>query len=362
MEEPERKKVGERRKRVFGDNTLKHLEQLRKQARALTGEVNFEEEDMCLETTRARLSSVLKRHEQLRESLTREPERSLGERLQKEFEAARVSQEKEVCLDGEQWNDGVLATIRERVHMEADMRTLKGQTDGQQEHLFLEKITYKIGNKVVCGLEGGRIGIQYDTSFAGEHCEIYYCVLGSRSFLEKMYVSEHTVPFFLPLSEAENEFLSSNAVKFIDNVGDMLQAYVDRREQVRLLKELYGNQIGELYHSLSYDMIEFVMEDFNCKVTVSLAYDDIDSELPTRSKVLAWPILSSKTMGAGIGRQGNRSTVTRAIPSHLPYAEDALRTISLPQAYAEIGLNLQGTLRHIFPSSGALPVHSSGAE
>jgi len=345
MEEPERRK-GERKKRVFGDNTLKHLEHLRKQARALTGEVNFEQEDLCLETTRVRLSSILRRHEQLRENLTREPEKSVHECLQQEFEAARVAQTQEICLDGDEWNDGVLATIRERVHIEADARATKGYIDSKHERIIREKITYKIGNKVVCGLEGGRIGIQYDTSFAGEHCEIYYCVLESRSFLQKMHVSEHTIPFFLPLGEAENEFLSSSVMKFIDYVGEMLQAYIDRREQ-----------IGELYHSLPFDMIEFVMEEFNCKITVSLSYDDMRSELPTRSKVLAWPLHYSKAMEGSIGRQGSRSW-----PSHLPYAEDALRTISLPQAYAEIGLNLQGTLRHIFPSSGALPVRSSGAD
>ena len=32
--------------------------------------------------------------------------------------------------------------------------------------------------------------------------------------------------------------------------------------QVRLMKELYGNQIGELYHSLPYHIIEFVLDDF----------------------------------------------------------------------------------------------------
>lgn len=84
-----------------------------------------------------------------------------------------------------------------------------------------------------------------------------------------MTVIEHTVPFFLPIREAENDLLSSNAMvrffayifpclfyiyvfylcfyfqtcflyrfltmcfqKFIDHVGDLLQAYVDRREQV----------------------------------------------------------------------------------------------------------------------------------
>lgn len=94
-------------------------------------------------------------------------------------------------------------------------------------------------------------------------------MLESKSFLEKMTVIEHTVPFFLPIREAENDLLSSNAMvrsfayiffyyflslnnydicsiskpvsyrfltmffqKFIDHVGELLQAYVDRREQV----------------------------------------------------------------------------------------------------------------------------------
>ncbi|KAL2896869.1 Centromere protein O [Bienertia sinuspersici] len=67
----------------------------------------------------------------------------------------------------------------------------------------------------------------------GEFCEVYHCVLESKSFLEKMTVLEHTIPFFLPVREAENDLLSSNAMKFIDHVGELLQAYVDRREQVQ---------------------------------------------------------------------------------------------------------------------------------
>lgn len=33
--------------------------------------------------------------------------------------------------------------------------------------------------------------------------------------------------------------------------------------QVRLIKELYGNQIKELHHSLPYHMIEFAIDDFD---------------------------------------------------------------------------------------------------
>lgn len=47
---------------------------------------------------------------------------------------------------------------------------------------------------------------------AGEPCEIFHCVLESKSFLEKMTVIEHTLPFFLPLRELESDLLSSNAI------------------------------------------------------------------------------------------------------------------------------------------------------
>ncbi|MBA0690625.1 hypothetical protein Goari_008288, partial [Gossypium aridum] len=266
------------------------------------------------------------------------------ERLQKEFEAARASQSQEINLDGEQWNDGLLATIREQVHMEADRKTTSGDANDMPTSHFQEKVTYRVGNKVICCLEGTRIGILYETSFAGEPCELYHCVLESKSFLEKMTVLEHTIPFFLPIREVENDLLSSNAMRFIDHIGELLQAYVDRREQVRLVKELYGNQIGELYHSLPYHMIEFVLEDSDCKVTVSLRYPDLVSVLPTRVKVLAWPMHQyKKSHTSSAGAMGSQP-----IPARLSYAEDALRTMSLPEAYAEIVLNLQQALQQMF--------------
>ncbi|XP_052187344.1 uncharacterized protein LOC127798078 isoform X3 [Diospyros lotus] len=290
----------------------------------MMGEVKFiQEEDVRLETTRARFSNVLQRHGKLTERLSRDSDKMIFERLQKEFEAARVVETREIYLDGEQWNDGLLATIRERV---------------------------------ICCLEGARIGIQYETSFAGEPCEMYHCVLESKSFLEKMTVLEHTVPFFLPIREAENEFLSSNAMKFIDHVGELLQAYVDRREQVRLIKELYGNQIRELYHSLPYHMIEFLLHDSDCKVIVSLRYADLVSVLPTRVSVLAWPMHQSKkslTGPATLSRKDSGVSGSQSDPARLSYAEDALRTMSLPEAYAEIVLNLPEAIKQAFPGGNS---------
>ncbi|KAG0472272.1 hypothetical protein HPP92_016818 [Vanilla planifolia] len=332
-----------------------NMEQLKRRLHALTGEVSFsQEEDMRLETTRARLSNVIKRHQALTERLQRDSDKMMFERLGREFEVARASQTDEISLEDEQWNDGLLATIREKVHMESDRKSISSEaneTSMPTDPLLDARITYRIGTKVICCLENARIGIQYETSFAGETCEIYHCVLESKSFLEKMTVIQHTIPFFLPIREAEADLLSSNAIKFIDYVGAICQAYVDRREQVRLIKELYGNQIKDLFHSLPYNMIDFVLDDFDCKVTVSLRYADLVSILPSRIRVLAWPLHPSKKVLATEKKVCSVATA-QSIPSRLSYAEDALRTMSLPEAYAEIVLNLPRVLQQMFPSTG----------
>lgn len=61
---------------------------------------------------------------------------------------------------------------------------------------------------------------------SGEPCEIYHVVLESKSFLEKMTVQEHTVPFFLPILEVENDLLSSNAMVSMSFFFSLKQFYL----------------------------------------------------------------------------------------------------------------------------------------
>ncbi|WOH13333.1 hypothetical protein DCAR_0832842 [Daucus carota subsp. sativus] len=310
------------------------------------GETSSMQGDTSLVATRERFSSVLKRYGELAERLSRDSDKNVFERLQREFEAACYSKTREICLDGEEWNDGLLATIRERVHMEVESRAM--QLPGSPRSPLAEKIIYKVGTKILCCLDGARIGIRYEALYGGYVREHYHCVLESKSFLQKMTVLEHTVPFFLPIREAENNFLSSNAIKFIDHVGELVQAYVDRREQVRLTKELYGNQLKELYHSLPYDMVEFMLGHCDCNITVSLKYADLLSILPTRVSVLAWPVSESKNSSTAKKlRKGNGASENRDVPLRLTYAEDALRTMSLPEAYADMVLNLPEELSEL---------------
>ncbi|CAN6227534.1 unnamed protein product [Urochloa humidicola] len=323
-----------------------HVEQLRRRHQSLSELTYARDEDAKLETTRARLSNILKRHEDLKERLSRDSDKLIFERLQKEFEAARVAQTEEISIDDDEWNDGLLATIREKVHMEADRKAMANQVNVPADLPFQSKTTYRIRNMVIYCLDGARIGIQYETFFAGEPCEIFHCVLESKSFLEKMTVIEHTLPFFLPIRELESDLLSSNAIKFIDHLEEILQAYIDRREQVRLIKELYGNQIGELFHSLPYNVIEFALEDFECKVTVSIRYSDLLQTLPSQARVLAWPLRSSRR----ISTRSSSASAAQSVPFRLSYAEEALKTLCLPEAYADIVLDLPHALKRIFSS------------
>ncbi|XP_022885920.1 uncharacterized protein LOC111402094 isoform X3 [Olea europaea var. sylvestris] len=121
--------------------------------------------------------------------------------------------------------------------------------------------------------------------------------------------------------------------------------------EVRLIKELYGNQVGELYNSLPYHMVEFVLDDFDCKVTLSLKYADLLSIVPTEVSVLVWPMHQSKKSISAVTmtRKENEVLGSQPIPTRLSYAEDALRTMSLPEAYAEIVLNLPQVLKEIYP-------------
>ncbi|KAI3738484.1 hypothetical protein L2E82_28517 [Cichorium intybus] len=54
------------------------------------------------------------------------------------------------------------------VHMEAERKAMQLPMDSNMLpiSMFHDKITYKVGTKVICCLEGARIGIQYETSFA----------------------------------------------------------------------------------------------------------------------------------------------------------------------------------------------------
>lgn len=65
-------------------------------------------------------------------------------------------------------------------------------------------------------------------------------------------------------------------------------------------------------------------------MTVSLRYADLISVLPSRIRVLVWPVHPSKKISTA-DRKGHGATSAQSVPARLAYAEDALRTMSLPE-------------------------------
>ncbi|CAI9100336.1 OLC1v1037311C1 [Oldenlandia corymbosa var. corymbosa] len=145
-----------------------------------------------------------------------------------------------------------------------------------------------------------------------------------------MTIVEHTMTFFLTIREVENEYLSSNALKFIDHVGELLQEFIDRWEHVRLIKELYRNQRYNRNNELSVEEFYNISDvtSFLCKVIVSLRYIDLVSILPTAVSVLAWPKQSDSLTTTMV--MSRRST-NKFIPERMSYAEDSLEIMSLPE-------------------------------
>ncbi|XP_062014364.1 uncharacterized protein LOC133730870 [Rosa rugosa] len=100
-----------------------------------------------------------------------------------------------------------------------------------------------------------------------------------------------------------------------------------------------GDGIGSLVMNAVEQVIEYLDlfgfdAIYQCKVIVKLKYADLVSILPTNVSVVVWPIQIWRF-------SVNISTMnTLEGPTCLLYAEDALRTMSLPEAYTEIVLNL----------------------
>lgn len=63
--------------------------------------------------------------------------------------------------------------------------------------------------------------------------------------------------------------------------------------------------------------------------------------------MLAWPSKKSGIDAETMNRKENGVLGSHQIPVRLSYAEDAVRTMSLPEAFAEIVLNLPRALQQM---------------
>ena len=55
-------------------------------------------------------------------------------------------------------------------------------------------------------------------------------------FKGQLQVYRHTLPYFMPVADIAERWLNDDMRHFVDEIGDMLNAFVSRRQQVNKLK------------------------------------------------------------------------------------------------------------------------------
>lgn len=329
MEEKQTKKIGKRRTQAHRLMPTKHLEQLTKKARALAGEV--EPEDVSLSSISGKLARLQKIHSQLQESLVSGSEQLVAARLRQEIGDAQAECTSVKNLPEEVFDDKIITDIFKEFPW-------KREKDINGQPVESPRTMYSIENKFICGLKEGQIGVQFDTFYAGERVESFYLALAGQSAFESLSVRTHTIPFFVPFNDAATAYLSSNASMFINATGDLLQAYISRREQIKKLKESKADRIKHISHTVLCDAVDFMLEESDCKVCIKLRYEDTHSDLPTETKVVVWPPPPSKKQYPVFF---SRERKPKATPISLLFAENILQQELLPEACERLvnGLN-----------------------
>jgi len=128
--------------------------------------------------------------------------------------------------------------------------------------------------------EEGLLGVCLETATAGKFYEPYYVILR----LEPLSVHKHTMPYFVPVDEIARNHLEKSVSDFLDEVSEYVQAFVMRRESLKLFRE--GFPQVDIVTSAPFDYIELKQHALERHIQVVLAYDDLKKHVPKRVNVL----------------------------------------------------------------------------
>ncbi|KAJ1648806.1 hypothetical protein IWQ61_009903 [Dispira simplex] len=116
--------------------------------------------------------------------------------------------------------------------------------------------------------------------------EPYFLFLRQRTGSKDLTVYRHTLPPTIPLTSLES-LLNRNVPAYLDEIQDMLQAMVARREQVNQLSSQHS--VESVNVNPFYTRISFTLRYPNIKHTTVqgyLVYDDIKLSHPTQVLLL----------------------------------------------------------------------------
>ncbi|XP_061415903.1 centromere protein O [Lethenteron reissneri] len=130
--------------------------------------------------------------------------------------------------------------------------------------------------------EKGTVIFTLGTAFGGEYYESYYVEVKKQ---DPPRLLRHSFPQFVPLKELTEKHLAKNLQHFIWVLGDYLNAFVARREQVERTKSKFSDMlVGSFSHNAAITTMHFkyrfTFEEQNFVVAARLEYSSLLRVLP----------------------------------------------------------------------------------
>ncbi|KAJ1648353.1 hypothetical protein IWQ61_009996 [Dispira simplex] len=165
--------------------------------------------------------------------------------------------------------------------------TVADYDDDCQTRWYEDLVTgYQLLGRSVFSVTRDVVGIRLETSYKNKYHEPYFLFLRQRTGSKDLTVYRHTLPPTIPLASLES-LLNRNVPAYLDEIQDMLQAMVARREQVNRLSSQHS--VESVNINPFYTRISFTLRYPNIKHTTVqgyLVYDDIKLSHPTQVLLL----------------------------------------------------------------------------
>ncbi|RHZ82730.1 hypothetical protein Glove_104g58 [Diversispora epigaea] len=142
---------------------------------------------------------------------------------------------------------------------------------------------YRLIGRTIFPTKGKRVEMRFETFYGAKYHETYYIVLDQNEKNCQLSIFMHTIPHFIPLKELENDYLNKDIYKFRNFVDDYLQAYVKRREEIKILQQNKG--IINLSTNNVHDFIEFSVCLEKHTMKISIKYEDLKLCIPTNTVI-----------------------------------------------------------------------------
>lgn len=149
--------------------------------------------------------------------------------------------------------------------------------------ILLQRMT----GRTIFSLSNGYVGIRLETFYANKYREPFYLLVAQEKRDEPLRIAKHTMPHFIPLRDLEKKFLNVDMDSLLHILEDYVQSFVSRREQILELTKYLENTpaIKVTCDDAAKSIVSIIANLGNGLIHVSLRYEDLRSEFPTKVEV-----------------------------------------------------------------------------